>query len=121
MIDLLDSDLLALEKVVEHLKLRQATSVPLEAFRKEAVERFVAAGFVVEVQVWDTDQPGMFAFDIEIIDRTEAKTFDHDQMAWEATHDILGLGEGGIINTNTKEFTGGCKGGQSCTHGGLHG
>lgn len=96
--DLNDSDILRLEKVFRILESRAGTSRPLEAFRKEIIERFGEAGFKVDVKVWSTNLTGVYQFDIEIQERLEGK-FDPDQMVYEATHDVLGLGESGFIKS----------------------
>ncbi len=98
LIDLNDSEILKLEKVIEKLNEKQGSAVPLEAFRRDCVGRFEDAGFRVDVKVYDTNVVGVFAFDIEIQDRYEGQ-FDPDRQVWEATSDILELGEGGVIKT----------------------
>jgi len=98
-IDLHDSDILQMEKVLKLLRKRQGENVPLESFRKEVVDRFAEIGFKVSVQVFETNVPGVYAFDFDITDRLEGE-FDPNQQAWEATHDVLELGEGGVIKTD---------------------
>lgn len=96
--DLNDSDILALERVVMILNERQGMALPMEGFRKEIIERFGQAGYKVDAKVWTTNQEGLYAFDIEIIDRLEGQ-FDPDQMVYEATNNVLDLGEGGVIKS----------------------
>lgn len=99
MIELNDSDILKIEKVVNRLNERQWQSgVNLDAFRREAEERFAQAGFKVTVKAYTTNQEGLYAFDIEINDRLEGE-FDPDQMVHEATNDVLDLGTGGVIKS----------------------
>jgi len=98
LIDLNDADILRLEGVLRRLNARVGERLPLEAFRKEIIERFGDVGFKVDVKVWTTGREGVYAFDIEIQDRIEGQ-FDPDQMVFEATRDVLGLGEGGVIKT----------------------
>lgn len=98
MIELTDSDLLKIEGVVKILNARQGKRLNLDAFAREATERFADAGFKATVKTYDTTQQGLYAFDIEINDRLEGQ-FDPDQMVYEATHDILDLGEGGVIKS----------------------
>lgn len=96
LIDLHDSEILRLEEVLRHLNTRQGKAVPLEAFRKEALERFGLAGFKVDIKVYDTNVTGVWAFDIEILDRLDGE-FDPNQQVHEATSDILDLGTKGFI------------------------
>ena len=96
LIELNDSDILRLEAVVKILNERQGKSLPLDAFRRECIERFAEAGFKVDVKTYETNQPGLYGFEIEIQDRYEGE-FDPDQMVYEATNDVLDLGDGGVI------------------------
>lgn len=98
MIELNDADLLRIEAVVKILNARQGKSLNLDAFAREAEERFADAGFKVTVKTYETTQKGLYAFDIEINDRLEGQ-FDPDQMVYEATHDVLELGTGGVIKS----------------------
>lgn len=96
--DLNDADILALEKVVNILNAKQGKILNLDAFQREAKERFFNAGFRVDVKVYTTNQDRTHAFDIEILERLEGE-FDPDQMVYEATNDILDIGEKGVIST----------------------
>lgn len=98
MIELNDSDILKIESVVKILNDRQGKVLNLDAFRREAEERFADAGFKVTVKTYQTNQDGLYAFDIEINDRLEGQ-FDPDQMVHEATNDLLELGTGGVIKS----------------------
>ena len=98
MIELNDSDILKIEAVVKILNDRQGKVLSLDAFAREAEERFAEAGYKVTVKTFTTNQEGLYAFDIEINDRL-AGQFDPDQMVYEATKDILELGEGGVIKS----------------------
>ena len=98
MIELNDSDILRIESVVKILNDRQGKVLNLDAFRREAEERFAEAGFKVTVKAYTTNQEGLYAFDIDINDRLEGE-FDPDQMVHEATNDILDLGTGGVIKS----------------------
>lgn len=98
-LDLMDSEIERMAKVVDLLHERQSQgSVNLEAFRREAIDRFAEVGFEVGVKCWTTDVPGVFAFDFEIISRLAGR-FDPDQQVHEVVNDILHLGEGGVIKT----------------------
>lgn len=97
--EVMDSELLVIEKVLEKINERQGKGgVNLEAFRKEIIERFAAIGFRVEVKVYTTDQEGLYWFEIELADRL-AGQFDPDRQVHDVTHDILELGDSGVINT----------------------
>lgn len=98
-IDLNDSDILTIERVVLKLSEKQSRIVSLEGFRQEIIERFAEEGFKVGVNVFeDLSQKGLYAFEIEIQDRLEGE-FDPDRQVYEATADILGLGTKGVIKT----------------------
>lgn len=98
LIDLNDSDIEKIGQVVAVLNARREHYVILEAFRREAIERFEDIGFKVDVKTWETNIEGVVLFEIEIQDRLEGE-FDPDKMVWEATTDYLGLGEGGVIKS----------------------
>jgi hypothetical protein len=101
LIEIHDSEIIGIEKVLEILRRRQGQAgVNLEGFRQEAMDRFAAIGFKVAVRAYETDQEGVVAFDIDIVDRL-AGEFDQDKAVWEATHDVLELGEAGVISTDT--------------------
>lgn len=99
MIELYDSDLLVIERVLKALEARQGSNQNLQAFVDEAKERFGLAGYVVEVNMYQVTGPGplpigTFVPDIIIKGRTEKQPeFDREQMAWEVQQDILGIDE----------------------------
>ncbi len=104
LVDLYDSEILRLEKVLHQLNDKQGRRVDLEAFRREIMERFASQGFGVEVKTYTTDQSGTYAFDVEIRERLGERSvleggqgFDHERQAWEIQHDVLDLNEGGTI------------------------
>lgn len=106
-----------IEAVSQKLNERQGKmGTNLEAFRKEIIERMGEdwegprrpdgdnkwPGFVVTVQVHETDQEGLYWFTIIIDRRTwelPGGTFDPDRQVYDITHDYLGLGEGGVIKS----------------------
>lgn len=106
LIELNDSDILRIERAVVAINAKQRKMVNLEAFRKEIVERFGLEGFKVNVKTYTTSQDGLYAFDIEIAERLEGR-FDPDKMVYEATNDVLDLGEGGVISTKGLQLPGG--------------
>lgn len=97
-VDLLDSDILKLEKVSRVLQERQGSYTNLEGFRKEAIDRFAKAGFKVDVKVYDTVEQGTYAFEIEVLERYAGEV-DPDQQVHEVVTDILGLGHSGVIKS----------------------
>src|SRR5690606_13887644 len=69
LIDLNDSDIEKIGQVVAVLNARREHYVILEAFRREAIERFEDIGFKVDVKTWETNIEGVVLFEIEIQDR----------------------------------------------------
>lgn len=103
MIDLNDSEILRIERgPLNYMKSKQGAHVPLESFRKAVIEQFQLIGFEVVVRTFETDQAGMYAFDVEISGRNrDAKPFDPDQMAYEVQKNILELPDNpGVIKTD---------------------
>lgn len=96
--DMNDADVLKLEKVIKILNAKMGSRRDVDAFQREAKERFFNAGYRVDVKVYSTTQSDTYAFDIEIQERLEGE-FDPDQMVYEATNDILDIGEKGVIST----------------------
>lgn len=112
LIELNDSEIEKVEVAVNALIERQwKHGVNLEAFRREAIERVAEVGFKLNVEVWTTNQEGLYAFDLIIVDRLSGE-FDPDKQVHEVTNDLLGLNEGGVIKT---------KGGLHLLPGGSHG
>jgi hypothetical protein len=95
-VDLNDSDFLKLEEVLRYLNRKRGEKVPLEPFRQEIIDRFAHVGFKVNVRFYTTNVEGVYIPEIAIVSRIDGE-FDPDQQVWEATQDILGLGEGGVI------------------------
>lgn len=101
---LYDSEILALEKQLDLLTRKIGTQTNLEGFRNEIIDRLGRVGFKVSVKVFSTDQPGVYAFDIDIVDRLANNPWDPDKMVHEVTHDLLELGEGGVIKTTKDDY-----------------
>jgi hypothetical protein len=103
-----DSEIVEVEGVLERLNLavRDGKRVSYDAFQREIVERFQDIGFIAKVAWWTGGTkdgaviPGMLIPEITLTDRIEAKTFDYDRQVHEVTHDLLGLGEGGVIKSD---------------------
>ena len=108
LVNLHDHEVLEIERVVQALSDRQGKAMDLEAFRREAIERFEEIGLVVAVKVYEGVEPGLWEFDLELVGRTERLNhgFDHERQQWEVRHDILDLGTGGTIKPNGKLLEG---------------
>ena len=90
--ELSDDDILRAEAVLKKLHEKQRTSQPLEAFRKEIVERFAEIGLEVFAKVYDTNEDGVFAFEVEIRGRTiDPGEYDYDKQVYNVVHDTLDL------------------------------
>lgn len=102
MIDLYDSEIIELEKVLEILNRKRGVETNMEGFRQEVLDRFHKEGFIVDVKVFDTTQGGTYAFDVEIIERVDPiKEFDHDRLRHEIVSNLLNIpGGGGIIKAS---------------------
>lgn len=90
-IELHDSDIIRIESVVKHLNDKQRKVVNLDAFQREAKERFQDQGFVVDVKCYTTTVEGIYAFDIDITGRCEPVIFDTERQRHEVVNDLLGL------------------------------
>lgn len=103
-VELNDSEILTIERgPLAWMQHHQGRDVPLESFRQECQHRFAEAGFAVDVKTFETDQPGLYGFNVEIVGRTHYGTpFDPDQQVWEVQHDILELPgkQAGAIKTD---------------------
>lgn len=89
MIDLLDSEILEIEKVLNALSAKQRTSQNLESFRQEILGRFAEIGFIAGVKVYETNQEDVYGFVVDELTRIEDTPFDYERMAHEVTTDIL--------------------------------
>lgn len=102
-IELYDSDILVVEKVLNIVKERaQSGSRDYDAFDREIKERFHDAGYVVDVKWYSTNVKDVYSPDIEIVGRTDRQgAFDHDKMQHEVVEDILELGSKGKISVTS--------------------
>jgi hypothetical protein len=92
LIDLYDSEILKIEKVVEVLNRKIGQMHNLESFRTEIMDRFNEIGLVVHVTVYtDNGEPEIFSYVIRIDGRTEAIQWDPDRQVHEVRTDILDL------------------------------
>jgi hypothetical protein len=101
MIDLNDSDLLAIDKIDKWMQIQQKTRRNIDQFTKDVTEKFANAGFKVDVQVKETNEEGVYGFEVEIQGRTFG-SFDPDKQVYEVTNNILELPdqEKGFIKTH---------------------
>jgi len=102
-IELYDSDILVVEKVLNIIKERgQDKRRDYDAFDREIKERFYDAGYIVDVKWYSTNLAEVYSPDIEIVGRTEKQgEFDHEKMAHQVTEDILELGTKGKISVTS--------------------
>jgi hypothetical protein len=94
--DLYDHELIALRKVGERLAEYGGQRRDMEGFRQEVIDRYAKIGFVVRCNVYETDQPGVYIPEVELVGRVEAHEFDHDRQVHEVTHGLL-TDEPGIV------------------------
>jgi hypothetical protein len=106
LIDIYDSDMIAMDQgPVAWMAAHQGRSMNLDAFKQGAEEQFREVGFDATVKVFETSEPGTFAFDVEINHRVDPGfRFDPDRQVHEVTRDLLGTGESGFIKTPTAEM-----------------
>jgi hypothetical protein len=107
-----DSEMVAIYKVRDELQERFAkTSMNPQDFVDYAIEAYQKIGIVADVKTWSTgtvegnhpitgemmvqEVPNLWTFEIEILGRTKRHEFDHDRMAHEVQHNILGLQDDG--------------------------
>lgn len=115
--ELYDTEVLAMEKVVERIRLRLQSRVDRSAIGREVRERFNDIGLVVNVS-WGipVDQVENFKFKpdecvpvlmVDLIGRTHKLEWDPNQQVHQVTNDVLDLGDGGVIKTPTEVIEGG--------------
>lgn len=100
-IDVYDSEIADIQRVLEALRARAAHRVNYDAFQREAIERFADIGFKVDVRWYETDVEGVLQPEVNIVGRTESgHVFDRDRQVHEVVNDYLGLGEGGVVKVD---------------------
>jgi hypothetical protein len=90
----LDSDIVAMQAIMQDLNSnRVGKSLDLEAFRKEVMHRFEDIGWRVEVKCFETEVVGMYAFDFELLGRTNPhpEGTDWEKFGWEVNNDVAGV------------------------------
>lgn len=99
-INLYDSEIDTIHRIVETLRRRAEGPVSYQAFQDEVIQRFHDAGFKVDVRWYETDQKGVLMPEIQIMDRVDPNfVWDPDRQVHEVTGDLLNLGEGGVISS----------------------
>lgn len=115
--ELYDEEVLAMEKVIEKIKLRLNGRINRSTFGQEVRERFNDIGLVVNV-AWGIpeDQVENFKFKpdecvpvlmVDLIGRTHKLDWDPDKQVHQVTNDVLELGDGGVIKTPDEVHEGG--------------
>lgn len=104
-IEVYDTEILAIEKVLDVLKTRAENRRNRGEFDREIKERFHHIGFIVDVKWWHTNLEDVKMPEVEIIGRVDdrGQGMDHDRLRHEIVNDVLELGSGGIINTGTAD------------------
>lgn len=99
LVDIYDSEIPLIEGVLAQLNAKVGKPMVVENFRKEAIERFAEIGFKVLFRTFDTTQPGLYTFEVDIVDRMEpeAHGFDHAKQSWEIQHALLGIDTPGAM------------------------
>jgi hypothetical protein len=104
-VEIHDSEIIEIERLLERLSTKAHDGrVDYAAFTREVRERFEDLGFMVVVNWYETNVEGTLIPEIVIRDRIEAGAFDHDQKVHEITHDLLDIGDGGVIKSNPEAF-----------------
>ena len=103
-VDLYDSEVLAIQRVVGIISEAVGTRRSLEGFRQEVIERFGEIGFLVDVRVFEGEIEGqhgdpVFFFKIVLTARCDPKPFDHERMAHEVRADLLHGGKNATRRT----------------------
>lgn len=106
MIDLNDSEIIALEKgPLAFMQAQQGKHKDLESFRRAAIHAFNEVGFQVTINVYETNQEGCYAFEPVVTGRVPgSKGFDPDRQVHEVVNNILELPDQqeGFIKTDRR-------------------
>lgn len=99
-IELHDSDIIAMEYgPLAWAQQQSGRMLDIDRFTKDVAEQFERIGFQVEVQVWDTNERGVWAFKV-LIEKRIGEAFDPDRQVHEVVSNLLEIpGEGGTIDT----------------------
>lgn len=105
-IDLNDSEILAIERgPLAYAQKHQGSHRNLEDFRRAVIAQFGELGLQANVLCYDTNQPGCYAWEFEIVGRVPGfGTFDPDRQVHEVVNNILELRDqdAGWIKTDSK-------------------
>lgn len=132
LIQLYDSDIIEIEKVLEALNKRKGQRTDYERWTHEVKERFHRIGLSVSVRWYEAGVEradgslekieGTLIPEIVVTGRVEKHTFDHDRMSHEVQSDLLELGTGGKLKVTAEdarkalETFRGHKHGKGCGH-----
>ena len=110
LINLYDSEVKAIQEVLNSLRDRTYKSHNLHAFEREILERYAEIGFVGNVLWYESNVEGVFVPEVEIVGRCapiKGGEFDHDRMRHEVVNNYLGLPseDAGIIKTDERWTT----------------
>jgi hypothetical protein len=95
--DLYESDLDMMVGILDQVQTKAIGHLTdLDAFQREVKERMAEAGYVVKVRwykgTYEGDSQVYDCPAIEVVSLTEKRgEFDHDRMAYEVQHDVLGI------------------------------
>lgn len=104
-INLYDSEIDEIHKVVEILRIRSQSRRNYQEFQDEVIDRFHKAGFVADVRWYETNVEGVLMPEIQITDRVDKGfQWDPNQQVHEVTSDLLSLGEGGVIKSDASKL-----------------
>lgn len=91
MIELNDHEILKLEKISKWAESQAGSRRDIDQFTKDIRERINHIGLEAEVKVMETDQEGVYAFEVEINGRVGGSVFDPDRQVHEVTSNLLDL------------------------------
>jgi hypothetical protein len=113
MIQLYDSEIIEIEKVLEALNKRKGQRTDYERWTSETKERFGKIGLAVSVLWYEAGVQradgslekvdGTLIPEIVVKSRIEQHTFDHEQMSHEVQSDLLQLGTGGKLKVTAED------------------
>lgn len=113
LIQLYDSDIIEIEKVLEVLNKRKGQRTDYARWTEETKDRFFRIGLLVSVRWYEAGVEradgtmekleGTFIPEIVIKGRAEKHAFDHEQMSHEVQNDLLELGTGGKLKVTAED------------------
>lgn len=108
-IELYDSEIPIIESVLRALNQKVATRTNVDGFDREIKDRFLNAGFEVDIKWWEALVNGEPCLQPEItitgrVEKQDDNLFDHARQAHEVQTDLLDLGEGGLIKPSAADM-----------------